>query len=212
MIILLVTHYEDILIMRLVEQNQQLMQALISNGMTVPQNVTNITNNNNITNNVQNNLYLNVTICCFGTEDLTKLDTEKVLNLVRNHSQDFIPKMIEYVHANPEMPEYHNVFFDKNRGKAIVFGPISDEKQSWQAKDIKEISDQLTDKIQKHMDPREGPYFNLAMQSKDSNASNNIIKIAHHVDWKTPEILEQNKESLSKLAKNRQFVELVKDV
>ena len=198
------------LLQRLLEEqirSNELMSKMLENRIGLPS-VTNNNNNNIIVNNTQNNIYMNVTINCFGTEDLSRLDTEKVLKLVKNHAGDFIPRMIEYVHANPDIPEYHNVFFDKEKGKAIVYGPVSDNERSWQSKNIKEISDQLTDKIQHHMHPTVGPYFNHVMQYKDSETANKIISLANG-NLKTEELLEKNKDVLTIVTKNDHFIELV---
>ena len=196
------------------EQDKKWEQRFIQmTGMNPTQlNLTNIDNSTtNITNNVQNNnMYVNVTLCCFGNEDLTKLDKNKVLELVKNHEKDFIPKMIEHVHANPDMPEYHNVFFDTESGNAIVFVQVSGNEKSWEPRDFNTVSTELTQKIKEHVMPGRGPYFDIASQAKDYDTGNAIIRIARHVDWNTPEVLVQNQEALSKIQHNTGFNELVK--
>ena len=165
---------------------------------------------NNVTvNNVQNNMYVNVTICSFGNEDLSKLDTAKVMQLLKNHAKDFMPKMIEHVHANPDHPEYHNVFYDPKREKAIVFAPISSTEMSWQVREFQEISDNITEKIKNHIRPGSGPYFDMAAQAKDYETSNRIIGIVNQNDWKTDDIDEMTKNSLTKITKNAEFMEMV---
>lgn len=186
------------------EQINQLQQQLISHGIAP---VT-----NNITNNVQQNLYMNVTICSFGNEDLSQLDTSKVMQLLRGHVKDFMSKMIEYIHANPEHPELHNVFYDPVRKKAIVLVPISETEMSWQTRDFREVSDILTDRIRNHVAPGNGPYFDLAMRDKDYDTSNNIINIAKHINWKTDESVEMNKTSLGKLANDIHFMNQVQEL
>jgi Zinc finger, C2H2 type len=187
---------------RMMNELGDLKQQLVENGITP------VTNNVNI-NNIQNNLYVNVTICSFGKEDLSRLDTSKVMNLLKNNVGDFMPKMIEHVHANPEIPEFHNVFFDPEKGKAIVFTPISDSEQSWQMRNFAEVSAELTQKIKDHVRPGAGPYFDQAMQAKDSETSNSIIRIVGEIDWTSPEVLEQNMGVLTKIQQNQEFMELV---
>ena len=165
--------------------------------------------NNNNTVNIQQNNYMNVTICSFGNEDLSKLDTSKVMQLLRGQIKDFMSKMIEYIHANPEHPERHNVFYDPVRKKAIVLVPISETELSWQTRDFREVSDSLTDKIRDHVAPGNGPYFDLAMKDKDYDTSNNIINIAKHINWKTDESVEMNQNSLTTLTKNQSFMDQV---
>lgn len=172
------------------------------------QNPSTINNTLNITNNIQQNMYLNVTICCFGDEDLSTLNPNEVMNLLKNHEKDFIPRMIEHIHANPDRPEYHNVFYDPKRNKAVVFVPISENEKSWQTRELREVSADMTQKIKEHVMPGNGPYFDIAGRSRDSDTGNAIIRIARHTNWNTPEVLEQTQEVLTKVTKNKSFVEL----
>ena len=187
------------LVMELKEENKMLRQQNPATPVT-----------NNITNNIQNNLYMNVTFCNFGSEDLSKLDPEKVMQLLRGQVKDFMSKMIEYIHAGPDHPEYHNVFYDPERKKAIVLVRISDTEMSWQTRDFREVSDILTDRLRDHVAPGNGPYFDMAMKDKDYDTSNNIINIAKHINWKTDESVEMNQASLTTLAKNQSFMDQVR--
>jgi Zinc finger, C2H2 type len=187
----------------LLKQTTMLMERLDKQQLSVQQ----ITNNNN-TVNVQNNLYVNVTICSFGKEDLNRLDTSEVMNLLKGQTKDFMPKMIEHVHANPNHPEFHNVFYDPEKEKAIVFAPISDTEMSWQTRDFKELSNAITKKIKEYIHPRAGPYFDQAMKAKDSETANKVIEITN-TDWSSDEVLDKTRDSLSKVAKNKDFLKLV---
>jgi hypothetical protein len=192
------------ILFQLVEQNKKLMDLIEKNGLG------NQINNITVNNNVQNNLYMNVTFCSFGNEDLTKLDTTKVMDLLRGQVKDFMSKMIEYIHTSSDHPEYHNVFYDPSRKKAIVLVPISETEMSWQTRDFREVSDVLTDRIKDHVAPGNGPYFDLAMKDRDYDTSNNIINIAKHINWKTDESVAMNQTSLSKLANDPNFTKNVK--
>jgi Zinc finger, C2H2 type len=193
-------------LIQMVEQMAEMKQQMIE---IKQQNQTPTTIVNN-TINVDNskNIYLNLTICSFGKEDLSRLDTSAVMKLLKNNANEFIPKMIEHVHANPDMPEFHNVFYDPVREKAIVFAPISDSENSWQMQDISEISHKLAEKIKEHIRPGAGPYFDMAAQEKDYDVSNGIINIINK-NWGTDEVLDQTKDSLTKVTKNKGFQELV---
>jgi Zinc finger, C2H2 type len=197
-------------IMQLLLQNQtELTELRSENKMLRTTQSPTVINNNTLNHTVNNNLYVNVTLCSFGSEDLSRLDTAKVMGIIKNHAADFIPKMIEHVHANPDMPEYHNVFFDPVRGKALVFVPIAGGKQSWQMKDIREVSATLADKFMEHVRPGAGPYFDQAMQAKDSETSNGIIRIVSNTKWNTEDIIEQNQGVLTNVSKNKGFLDLV---
>ena len=185
------------------EQMSQLIGIIQENGLG--NQVNNITNTQN---NIQQNIYMNVAIQCYGTEDYSKLDNQKVLELIRKHHPDFIPKMIEYIHANPDNPEYHNVFFDKNSKMAITYSALPNNVKTWIKKDPKEVSNELTERIQEYMHPTVGPYFNIAMQGKDSETANKIISISQK-NMQTAETFEKIKESLSKLTNDSSFAKLV---
>ena len=184
----------------LLKENALLREQLSQQSQTIINNTMNIHQNN----------YVNVTICSFGSEDFNKLDASKVMQLLRGQVKDFMSKMIEYIHANPDHPERHNVFYDPVRKKAIVLVPISDTEMSWQTRDFREVSDILTDKIKDHVAPGNGPYFDLAMKDKDYDTSNNIINIAKHTNWKTDEFVQMNQHSLTTLTKNPSFMNQVK--
>ncbi len=187
----------DVLI-QLVEQNKKLMGIIEKNGF--------INQVNNITiNNTQNNLYMNVTIVPFGDEDYSKLDVDKVMDLVKNHSSEFMPKMIENIYANPNRPEYHNVVYDKQRKMAIKFTAISADTKTWIGTDAKAISDQITSKIRTYMHPLNSPYYNSAVKDLDYETANQVINIATSGE----DTFEKNLESLEILSKNEQFKALV---
>lgn len=169
--------------------------------------VITIQNNNNLTvNNVQN-MYVNITICSFGNEDLTKLDQRGVIDLLKGQVEDFMPRMIEFIHANPNHPEFHNVFYDPVRKKALVFKQNQDQQLTWQFEDIEHVSKLLTDKIKDHIHPLNGPYFN-SLSKNDTDTANKIPQILC-TNWQTPKTVEGTKSSLSKVAKNEGFMDQV---
>ena len=197
------------LLMNQQKQIDFLQNQLITNQIN-PLNVT--INNNNNTINIQQNTYVNITICSFGDEDLTKLDKKKIMELLKGQIEDFMPKMIEHVHANPDHPDFHNVFYDPKNEKAIIFAPISKTEMSWQMTDIRDVSKNLAAKIREHIRPGSGPYFDMAMKERDTETSNNIIKIADHIDWTTDDMIETFKEPLMKITKNEEFMKMVEIV
>tara|TARA_B110000014_G_C20081924_1_gene565463 strand:- start:713 stop:1468 length:756 start_codon:yes stop_codon:yes gene_type:complete len=137
------------------------LKTLLKAYMEAQQKGVTINNTVNNVQNIQNNLYVNVQICSFGDEDLSIIDTNNMIKLLEGQIKDFMPKMIEHVHANPKHPEYHNVFYDPKRQKAIVFTPTAPGgKEKWHAREMREVSRAITDKLKKHMHPLNGPYYN----------------------------------------------------
>ena len=161
----------------------------------------------NSTTNIINNMYMNVTICNFGNEDLSKLDQQGVINLLKGQVEDFMHRMIEYIHANPKHPEFHNVFYDPVRKKVLVFKQNADNQLTWQFDDIDNVSKLLTNKIKDHIHPLNGPYFN-SLAKADVETANKIPQILC-ANWETPEVIEGTKECLTKVAKNKGFMDQV---
>ncbi len=190
------------------EQNKILMEQ---NQLLLLRNESPTTvNNNNNTVNVQQNIYMDVTFCNFGSEDFRKLNKDKIMTLLSGQVKDFMSKMIEYMHTDPDHPEFHNILYDSKIKMAIVLVRISDTEFSWRVRDFREMSEMMTDRIREHIAPGNGPYFDLAMKVRDYDTSNNIINIARHIDWKTPEQVAMYQKSLSKLENDTNFRKHVK--
>ncbi len=163
---------------------------------------------NNMINTVQQNMYVNVTICNFGSEDLSKLNQQDVINLLKGQVDDFMIRMIEYIYANPEYPERHNIFYDPVRRK-VLFQCRVDDKIIWKFDDIENISKLLTDKIKDYIHPLNSPYFNTLAGAKDIETANKIPQILC-TNWGTPKTVEGVRESLTKVTKNEGFMDQVK--
>lgn len=93
----------------------------------------------------------------------------------------------------------------------IVFTKISDNEQSWQVQDIRDVSKILANKIKEYIKPGNGPYFDMAMQKKDHDTANNISQIRDK-KWDSDEIIDKNKIVLEKIKNNAGFGELINDI
>ncbi len=191
------------------EQNQELINIIKQNGLG--NQITNNNNNLTINNNVQQNMYVNVTICDFGKEDLSKLNKQDIINLLQGQVGDFMTRMIDYIHANPKYPEFHNAFYDPTRKMALVYKQVQNQLSTWVCEDIEHVSKQIADKIKEHIHPLNSPYFNTLAQSKDTETANKIPQILC-ANWNTPETVEGTIESLSKVTKNEGFMDRVQEL
>jgi len=109
-----------------------------------------IVNNNNVYNN---NLYVGNELCIFGEEDYTLLDQNKVSKMLLDDAPKFVPRLIREIHANPDLPQYHNVFYDMKTNQAMIFTRVMINGvlvSTWQKKDMKEVSIQLVDKAKRY--------------------------------------------------------------
>lgn len=170
-----------------------------------------LNNNNNMTQN--NNIYVNIDTCDFGNEDLSKLDKMEVLRIIQNHdTKEFIPKMIEYLHTNPQFPEYHNIYYDEQKDKVLVFN--SDQ---WIEMDLMGISEQLGSRFIKFISPAEGSTIinsaNLLENNTDSDCQNKLLEIVVDYSNKTidmNELAEMNRVVLSRVLLSPNFKEKIR--
>ncbi len=167
-----------------------------------------ITNNNNNTMNIQqnNNIYVNVSIVPFGEEDYNKLDHARVLEIIKGNAADFIPQMIEHIHADPKKPEFHNVFYDKQSQAMIKYAAISAEIKTWVRTDPKMVSTQLSNRLTKFIHPLNSSYFNDVLKTNDTETANKIINLSDSRE----DPFEKNIESLSIITKNPHFTDQVR--
>jgi hypothetical protein len=75
----------------------------------------NITNNINMTN-INNGIIANITLVGYGKEDISKLDKDDMLKVLRNGYYSTI-KLTEALHFNPKFPEYHNIYISNIKDK-----------------------------------------------------------------------------------------------
>ena len=185
------------------QQIMQLQQHLISNGINPVINITNNVQNNNVQ---QNNIYVNVSIVPFGEEDYNKLDHARVLEIIKGNAADFIPQMIEHIHADPKRPEFHNVFYDKQSQAMIKYAAISAEIKTWIKTDPKTVSTQISNRLTKFIHPLNSPYFNDVLKTNDTETANKIINLSNSRE----DPFEKNIEALAILPKNPNFMNQVR--
>ena len=81
-----------------------------------------------------------------------QLDLEEIKQLIMNQASDFIPKMIQNIHANPDRPRYQNIFYDDYRKKAMWFVKLNNSNQmTWQLAELSEVTEKMTEKIKSHV-------------------------------------------------------------
>ena len=90
-----------------------------------------------------------------------------------------------------------------------MFAAISETEKSWLPRKFPEVAEEIIGAVTEHVRPGGGPYFDTASQAKDYDTCNAIIRIAKHTKWNTPEALEMHKTALSKLTKDKNFMDMV---
>jgi uncharacterized C2H2 Zn-finger protein len=173
------------------------------------QNGTSVVNNNI----VNNSLYMNTTPCIFGDEDFTLLDSKKMGKIFLENPQEFVPLLITELHANSDLPQYHNVYYDAKTDEAIVFARVMINGvmvSTWQKKPFVEVSKDLVDKAKRYptcIPLAQNIKPNSMEEQKYCRSLEYIKKTYEHSD----KDLENNKEILSKVTKLPGFFQMIED-
>lgn len=114
-------------IAELKRQNQQLINV----GVGTMNNTATTNSNNNITIHNHNNIML----VPFGTEDMSKLDQEDLIDII-NFGFNAGPETMRKLHFNSRLPEYRNVFVDASLNNAYV---VVDNNQ-WEKRDPDDVA------------------------------------------------------------------------
>ena len=146
-----------IIIKKLEQEKQLVLQATNSNNTTTILNNTNTIINNNITkNNIVN--HFNFNIKSFGDENtdfLTKKDKLKIVN----RCYMGVPELIKRIHNNPEN---HNFFISNLKNNVIA---ILNKENEIEYNDYNQICEQL---IEKNMDRLDEYFIEFESLLKDS--------------------------------------------
>lgn len=151
---------------------------------------------------IETNNQINV-VCMFGQEKLSHIDATRVVKMLENNIGQFLPKMVEYVHTNPDIPENNNVVFDPELNKFYLMG----KPNVWTEEDPDLTMIQLRDNIQKHiqsMQPRILPY--ITIKSKN-NCESLLLGRREYCDM-TDDTINQTK----KVLENPERVEKIRAI
>lgn len=156
------------------------------------------TNNTNINQTINvhvDNNQINV-VCVFGQENLNSIDVTKIIKMLEGSIQQFLPKMVEYVHTDPNKPENNNIVFDPDANKFYLM----EAPNVWTEEDPDETMIYLRNNIQKHiqsMQPR--IVMQITAASKD-NCESLLIGKKEYREMST-ETIDQTKKVLENPAK-----------
>jgi hypothetical protein len=185
------------------------MDAKIDNGQQTAPVVNNITNNN---------LYVgsngrDFELCVFGDEDPQLLDIKKMQRLFIDEPQNFVEGVIREYHANPNLPQNHNVYFDVKKEQCMVFARVMVNGimvSTWQKKEIKEVSQQLVTKAKKYptcMPLANGVKPNSAEEHSYCKSMQLITREYEHSDVD----VENTKDILTKITGQPGFFKMITD-
>lgn len=133
------------LVNELIEQNKKIHKLELSKKIINKNNNNNniVNSNNNITNNNTFN------IVAFGNENLTSVNDD-VFKSILNKGFMAIPKFVQYLHFNKNIPENHNVYIPNIQSKyAMIY-----DGQDWNLVDKSNIIDTLYDEKEMHLEDK----------------------------------------------------------
>jgi hypothetical protein len=99
-----------------------------------------LNNNSNNTNNTNNTTINNITIKNFGHERMDHIKKEHICNLLKL-PYEMIPKLVEQVHFNDDVPENKNIELVNKKDKYIKIM----EKGKWVYKELDDVLFELVD-------------------------------------------------------------------
>ena len=112
------------------------------NKTTNNNNINDSFNNNKTINNIQNNINnnINIKLVAFGKEDMDIIP-DNHYKAILNKGFQAVPKMVQHVHFNKNMPQFHNVYISNMRDNYVMIY----DGNKWKLNDRSEIINQLLD-------------------------------------------------------------------
>jgi len=158
-------------------QKQQDVITKLSSGSGSGNGGHNTNSNNNITNNITNNIALNN----FRREDVEFI-TPEMMNALIQKPHTMIPRFIQLVHFNDNVPENNNIRYpNKNENMLVIF-----IDKDWKYADKDELIDEMIDN--KHSDLDE--HFDSVSDKMRTNTKKNYIKYSKLLHDKDKELMK----------------------
>lgn len=156
--------------------------------------LSNNNNSNNTVNNTVNNLN-NINLVAFGKEDYSNIPKKESMKFIKTGFLS-VPNTADYVHFNPEMPQFHNIYTPNIKQPYVM---IYDGK-GWKLADKKEAIQSLYYSIKGYLDDK----YEELYDSLDEYAINKFKKFCN--DEKDKDINKFVKEKLSLLLYNKRDI------
>lgn len=193
---------------------KEMMREIMKNNKELRDEVAELKNNKNgvtyITNNDNRsiNMYANITIVGNGNENLETIAPSTVRVGILKDRDRYVPDMVKRIHADPKLPENHNVYYDPQSESTMVY--VDDGKaKKWISQPLDVTAKQLTKKSIRYLTSYE-MYKGLTSGTKTyMDLHKNIEYIVHDKKWDSSEDIEKIKEILSEVLKYEGFKENV---
>jgi hypothetical protein len=167
----------------------------------------------NVSNNTSQNLYVNSTPCLFGEEDFTLLDQTKVQTMFLEDPRNFVPRLLCELHNNPDLPQFHNVYYEPKTQKTMIFTRVLINGiyvNTWQLKELEDVSVQLVTKAKRY--PTCMPLAqNIKPNSFDEQRYCQSLEIVTRQYEHSEADLISTKEMLTNVTKNPGFFKMLAD-
>jgi hypothetical protein len=188
---------KEVILQQLLDEMVQLkvkLQKIESNNII---NSNNTTNNQTINNNTQN-ITNNYGIVAFGKEKLDEIVSDDDCKKILFKGFEAVPKLVEYVHFNEKIPQYHNCYIPNIRGKyAIIY-----DGDNWTLKNIDDVIESLRDSKRTFLENKFDDFYDSLCE----NTKKKFHRFLLEAD--TDAVINRYKESLMLLLYNKRGVVL----
>jgi DNA-directed RNA polymerase subunit RPC12/RpoP len=170
-------------------------------------------NNTTINVSTSQNLYVGNTLCCFGEEDYSLLDQNKIQTMLLEDAENFVPRLIREIHNSPDLPQNHNVFHEPKTNRTMVFikKVVNGVTVStWELRDLETVSQELVTKAKRYptcMPLAQGIPPNSAKERQYCKSMQFITKEYKHSEADLIAI----KQTLTNVTKNPGFFTMIED-
>lgn len=135
------------------------------------QQIINNSNNNN-TNNINNGTVNNINIYSLGNEDIPNKFSDEIQQMILSKMENALVYLINYVHFNPEFPEFHNIKL-KNMRSSIGY-KYNDNNKEFEAVPKKDLIEKV--KFERMNDIENFAEYNIeSLKPQIANCVNKFI-------------------------------------
>lgn len=172
---------------KLKSKNNQLNTIIMEN--------CNNCNNTNVTNNITNN----IKIIAFGKTNLNEILNDELCKKILSKGFNAVPSLIEHVHFNNDMPQYHNCYISNMRSAhAIIF-----DGKTWKLEDTNIVIDTLKDDSRDFLEEKFEEFYDSLNDSTKrkfqrflNEADTNVVSSRYKNELK--KLLYNNKDTVIK--------------
>lgn len=181
------------------EELLEIIQQLIKNPNVVDNSIDNSVNNDNSVANT-----INITILAYPDSDFSHLTDDKIREYLVGDPVQNIPKLIEYIHCNPEKPENHNIFINNKVGNDISVWNGTGVDIMKKDKIIQGVIDKSSDHFEKMANINHKPQYEKYVVRRKANMYDDDNNIENNIENEVKKSLNKHKTMIKNTIKKAQ--------